>query len=362
MAVEPRGDLVGGGSVTAPQLRGPGGCVAAAWQRGPRGLSPPHRPPWASSCQHPPADGYPTAADGPCPRPAPNSPRDFTCDSLNISCRNHHACNQPGTAGTTLLPITLGTKPPATPSGRLWTRFYCHKCFVQEQQYPPEGAVLSSEIVELRLRPLGAKDAFTAPRPHTWSASELLPALPKATGGDEAKRRGVRVIFKAGTHLERANGLEGIPVVSGNQEIIHSDGSASDRGTRRPQPGPRGPVILDPTYTEEEMSARREREEARERQRMKVNAVSHRQSLQQSVPAFHPDALSAGQCCLQDGAAGASVAPAPALPRPQRLLCAFCWCLGAPAPAYQPLALVPLPQAPALLHLIPSTFSWGRFL
>lgn len=138
--------------------------------------------------------------------------------------------NQPGTAGTILLPITLGMKPPAMPSGRLRTRFYCHKCFVQEQQYPPEGAVLSSEIAVLRLRRLGAKDAFATLRPHTWSASESLPALPKATGGDEARHRRVRVIFKAGAHLERADGLEGIPVVSGNQEIIHSDGSANDRG------------------------------------------------------------------------------------------------------------------------------------
>lgn len=101
---------------------------------------------------------------------------------------------------------------------------------MQEQQYPPEGAVLSSEIAALLLRRLGAKDAFAAPRPHTWSASESLPALPKATGGDEAKHRGFRVIFKAGMHLEREDGLEGIPVISGNQEIIHSGGSANGRG------------------------------------------------------------------------------------------------------------------------------------
>ena len=114
-------------------------------------------------------------------------PRDFACNSLNVSCRDHRVCNQPGTAGTTLLPITLGTKPPAAPSGRLWTRFYCHQRFVQEQQYPPEGAVLSSEIAALRLRRrLGAKDAFAAPRPHTWSASESLPALPKS----DRRRRG----------------------------------------------------------------------------------------------------------------------------------------------------------------------------
>lgn len=89
---------------------------------------------------------------------------------------------------------------------------------------------MSSEIAAFRIRCLGAKDAFAAPRPHTCSASESLPALPKASGGDEAKRRGVRVIFKAGAHLERADGLEGIPVVSGNQEIIRSGGSANDRG------------------------------------------------------------------------------------------------------------------------------------
>jgi len=101
---------------------------------------------------------------------------------------------------------------------------------VQEQQYPPEGAVLLPETAALRLRRLGAKDVFTAPRPHTWSASESLPALPKATGGDEAKRREVRVIFQAGAHLERADGLKGIPVIGGNQEILHSGGSANDRG------------------------------------------------------------------------------------------------------------------------------------
>lgn len=171
----------------------------------------------------------------PCPRPAPKrlslSLRDFTRDSFNVSCRDRRVFDQPGTAGTTLLPITLGRKLPATPSGRFYgPKFYHHKRFVQEQQYPPEGAVMSSEIAVFRIRRLGAKDAFAAPRPHTCSASESLPALPKATGGDEAKRRGVRVIFKAGTHLERADGLKGIPVVGGNQEIIRSGGSANERG------------------------------------------------------------------------------------------------------------------------------------
>lgn len=48
-------------------------------------------------------------------------------------------------------------------------------------------------------------------------------------------------------------------------------------GAWRPQPGPRGPVGLDLTYTEEEMSARRgsgECEDARERQWM--STITHR--------------------------------------------------------------------------------------
>lgn len=87
-------------------------------------------------------------------------------------------CNQPGTVGTTLLLITLGTTAPATPSGPLWTRFYCHKRFVQEQQYPPEGAVLSSV---LRLHPLGAKDAF--------AVSPLMVGVGVAPGSPQSDRR-----------------------------------------------------------------------------------------------------------------------------------------------------------------------------
>lgn len=53
---------------------------------------------------------------------------------------------------------------------------------------------------------------------------------PKRPAEPRPKRRGVRVISKAGAHLERADGLEGIPVIGGNQEIIHSGGSANVRG------------------------------------------------------------------------------------------------------------------------------------
>lgn len=113
----------------------------------------------------------------------------------------------------------------------------------------------------------------------------------------------------------------------------------------RPQPGPRGPVILDLTYTEEEMSARRGA--ARARGHAGEAADEHR--CRQSA-AFQHRALPA-----------AGVAPTPVLPAPHQLHCAFYWCSEAPAPPYQRLALILLPQTPALLHLIPSAFSWGCF-
>ncbi|XP_027638993.1 uncharacterized protein LOC114011468 isoform X2 [Falco peregrinus] len=274
------------GSVPIPQLTGPKGChrptaaevwggsVTAPQLRGPMGLSPPHGPPHASTFQPTTIQGQPPAPARSQHPSAPRLPSAFHV-RLKMSPAGTILCaTSPGLRGQPCSPSSWGRHLPPNHLDDYGPGFYCHKCFVQEQQYPPEGAVLSLEIATLPLHSLGAKDAFAAPRPHTWSASESLLALPKTTGRDKAKRRRVHVIFKAGTHLERADGLEGIPVVSGNQEIIHSGGSANDRGAWRPQPGPRGPVILDLTYTEEEMSAHRGTGRARgdERQRMNVNA------------------------------------------------------------------------------------------
>ncbi|XP_040449770.1 uncharacterized protein LOC121088116 isoform X1 [Falco naumanni] len=254
------------------------------------GLSPPRGPPHASTFQPTTIQGQPPAPARSRHPSAPRLPSAFHV-RLKMSPAGTILCpTSPGLRGQPCSPSSWGRHLPPNHLDDYGPGFYCHKCFVQEQQYPPEGAVLSLEIATLPLHRLGAKDAFAAPRPHTWSASESLLALPKTTGRDKAKRRRVRVIFKAGTHLERADGLEGIPVVSGNQEIIHSGGSANDRGAWRPQPGPRGPVILDLTYTEEEMSAHRGTGRARgdERQRMNVNAVSHQHSPQQSIPDVSP--------------------------------------------------------------------------
>lgn len=161
------------GAVTAPRLRGAGG------------LSQPHRLSRASSCQHLPADHYPTVADGwPLPAACTQTlnafPQNFTCDSLNVSCRDHRVCNQPGTEGTALLPITPGKKPPATPSGRLWTRFYCHKCFVQEQQYPPEGAVLSSEICSALAAPSRCQRCLCRPTSPHMVGIRVAPGSPQS--------------------------------------------------------------------------------------------------------------------------------------------------------------------------------------
>lgn len=75
----------------------------------------------------------------------------------------------------------------------------------------------------VRARP-GVRDAFSTRHPATCSASWLSHRRSRGQAS-----RG-RVIFQAVAHLEAADGLEGIPVVSGNREIIHSGGPANDRG------------------------------------------------------------------------------------------------------------------------------------
>lgn len=112
------------GSVPTTRLRGPGvasprlgssrgGVCHCCGAEGSQGSVT--TPPWASSCQHPPAGPSPTAANG--SRAKVLHAGGFACDSLNVSHRDHRVVTMSVTVATPLLLVTQGSKPPATPPG-----------------------------------------------------------------------------------------------------------------------------------------------------------------------------------------------------------------------------------------------------
>lgn len=155
---------------------------------------------------------------------APNLfPLDSTCNPLNTWRKRgvRTGSGSPRPQGSHSTGSTFTTRAIIQPKrlfNRSPPRFYHKKPLCARATVPSRGC---SFVVGARP---GVHDAFSTTHPDTCSASwhSHRRSLGQASRG--------RVIFQAVAHLEAADGLEGIPVVSGNREIIHSGGSANDRG------------------------------------------------------------------------------------------------------------------------------------